>query len=67
MESIIIEILNPKAKRILDDLADLELISIKTHSKSEMIERILNSFEEVKAHENGKKKLRKLTDVLNEL
>ncbi len=67
MESITIEILNPKVKSILNDLADLELISIKTQSKSEMIERILNSFEEVKAHEKDGKKLKNIVDVLNEL
>ena len=35
MESIIVEILNPKAKKLLEDLADLNLISIikKTVSK----------------------------------
>ncbi|TXE12167.1 hypothetical protein [Algoriphagus aquimarinus] len=67
MESITIQILNPKVKSILNDLADLELISIKTQSKSEMIERILNSFEEVKAHEKDGKKLKNIVDVLNEL
>jgi len=29
METISIEILNPKAKRLLQDLADLKLITIK--------------------------------------
>jgi len=36
-----IEILNPKVKSILKDWADLDLISIKSQPKSEMIERIL--------------------------
>ncbi|WP_339868875.1 hypothetical protein [uncultured Algoriphagus sp.] len=67
MESITIEILNPKVKSILNDLADLELISIKTQSKNEMIERILDSFGEVEAHEKDGKKLKKIADVLNEL
>ncbi|RAI92258.1 hypothetical protein LV83_01487 [Algoriphagus yeomjeoni] len=67
MESITIEILNPKVKSILKDLADLELISIKIQSKNEMIERILDSFAEVEAHEKGGKKLKKIADVLNEL
>lgn len=34
MEAIRIEILNPKVKRILKDLADLNLISIKSESDS---------------------------------
>jgi len=34
MEAIRIEILNPKVKRILMDLANLELISIKSESDS---------------------------------
>jgi|AntRauMFilla1563_2_1112583.scaffolds.fasta_scaffold21187_2 hypothetical protein len=66
MESLTIKILNPKVKSILNDLADLELISIDTQSKSEMIKRILDSFEEVKAHERGEKKLKNIADVLNE-
>lgn len=67
MESLTIKILNPKVKSILNDLADLELISIKTQSKSEMVERILNSFDEVKAHEKEGRKLKNIADVLNEL
>jgi hypothetical protein len=66
MESLTIKILNPKVKSILNDLADLELISIDTQPKSEMIKRILDSFEEVKAHERGEKKLKNIADVLNE-
>tara|TARA_R110002020_G_scaffold80422_3_gene200662 strand:+ start:270 stop:473 length:204 start_codon:yes stop_codon:yes gene_type:complete len=67
MESITIEILNPKVKSILKDLADLDLISIKSQPKNEMVERILNSFKEVKSHENEGKKLKNISDVLNEL
>lgn len=33
-----IEILNPKAKKLLQDLADLKLISIKEDSKDEFAE-----------------------------
>lgn len=67
MESITIDILNPKVKGILNDLADLELISIRSQSKSEMIERILDAFEDVNSHEKGVKKLKSIDDVLNEL
>lgn len=35
MESLNIQILNPKAKKLLKDLADLKLISIKKDPKSE--------------------------------
>jgi hypothetical protein len=34
MESIQVEILNPKAKKILDNLADLKLISFTKNSES---------------------------------
>lgn len=34
MEAITIEILNPKVKRILQDLANLDLITIKSKSNS---------------------------------
>ncbi|MDT0641414.1 hypothetical protein RM553_01090 [Zunongwangia sp. F363] len=35
METIRIDILNPKAKNLLKDLADLNLIKIKTEKKSD--------------------------------
>jgi len=66
MESLTIKILNPKVKSILNDLADLELISNDTQPKSEMIKRILDSFEDVNAHERGEKKFKNIADVLNE-
>jgi hypothetical protein len=47
-------------------LADLELISNDTQPKSEMIKRILDSFEDVNAHERGEKKFKNIADVLNE-
>lgn len=41
METINIEILNPKAKRLLQDLADLKLISIKSKSTlTELFEKL---------------------------
>lgn len=38
METLIIEIQNPKARKLIDDLVDLGLISVKT-SQSVWIER----------------------------
>jgi hypothetical protein len=41
METISIEILNPKAKRLLQDLADLKLITIKSKSTlKELLEKL---------------------------
>ena len=40
MESITVEILNPKAKKLLEDLADLNLISISYIKPS--LENLLN-------------------------
>jgi len=34
METLIIEIQNPKARRLIEDLADLGLISFKTNQSS---------------------------------
>ncbi|NOX46642.1 MAG: hypothetical protein GXO89_06660 [Chlorobi bacterium] len=42
METIKIEILNPKAKSILDGLADLKLISIKKEQKQSDFMSLLN-------------------------
>lgn len=38
MESLRIDILNPKAKKLLKDLADLELIKIKSDTSSDFSE-----------------------------
>ena len=50
MESLIIEIINPKAKRLLKNLADLELIRIKKEQVksdfSELLTRFRNQSEE---------------------
>ena len=41
METISIEILNPKAMRLLQDLADLKLITIKSNSTlKELLEKL---------------------------
>ena len=41
MDTMSIEILNPKAKKLLQDLADMKLIAIKDSSKNEFV-NILN-------------------------
>ncbi len=41
MESITIEILNPKAKQIIKDLADLKLITISKPPKNNELKEIL--------------------------
>jgi hypothetical protein len=42
MESITIEILNPKAKQLIKDLADLKLINISKPLKNNELQDILN-------------------------
>lgn len=49
MESIQIDILNPKAKKLLQDLADLNLIKIKTDKKpyfSELLAKLRSKTKE---------------------
>jgi len=38
METVEVEIINPKAKKLLNDLADLELISIRKSTKNDFFE-----------------------------
>ena len=40
MDTLSIEILNPKAKKLLQDLADLKLISIKDDSKNGFVKTL---------------------------
>jgi hypothetical protein len=48
METISIEILNPKAKRLLQDLADLKLITIKSQSTlTDLLEKIRRDSDQV--------------------
>jgi hypothetical protein len=44
METISIEILNPKAKAILKDLADLDLIRIKKEKSENAFSEVLKKF-----------------------
>ena len=44
MESLRIEIINPKAKRLLKNLADLELIRIKKEQVKSDFSELLNRF-----------------------
>ena len=68
MESITVEILNPKAKKLLEDLADLNLISISyikpsldnllnilRSDNSPSFEEITKEFENVRAKRNEEK------------
>ena len=41
METITIDILNPKAKRLIKDLADLDLISIRKPNQKSTLKRLL--------------------------
>jgi len=40
MKTVKVDILNPKAKKLLDDLADLNLISIRKSSKSDFFDAL---------------------------
>ena len=42
METIKVDILNPKARKLLKDLADLNLISIRKSSKSDFSDALHN-------------------------
>lgn len=44
METIKIDILNPKAKSILDNLADLDLIRIKREKVKSELQELLDKF-----------------------
>lgn len=41
MESLRIDIVNPKAKRIIKDLAELNLISIRDHDQARLFQSLL--------------------------
>ena len=41
METLTIDILNPKAKRLIKDLADLDLISIRKPNQKSTLKRLL--------------------------
>ncbi len=72
METIIIDILNPKAKKLLKDLADLDLIKIRKPEENKVtdylkkvrknvedvptLDEITNLVEEVRAENYNKKK-----------
>jgi hypothetical protein len=44
METITIDILNPKAKALLNDLANFELIRIRKHNKNSDLADLLKNF-----------------------
>jgi hypothetical protein len=49
MNTIQIDIINPKAKKLLQDLADLKLIAIRNNSDDSFLS-LLNSFREKTKH-----------------
>ena len=71
MESLNVQILNPKAKALLFNLEEMNLIRIKSKSKRTEIVKLLEDFEdaaqEVRLHKQGKLKLKTAQDLLNEL
>ena len=50
METYTVEILEPKAKKILDDLEDLDLIKIQKNGKSEKKDRKFGSMKGLVVH-----------------
>jgi len=49
METLRIEIVNPKAKKIIEELADLNLISIHKNQPSKAFQKLLNKLRSKKS------------------
>lgn len=47
METLTIDIVNPKARKLLEDLEDLELITIRQNEAVERLERLLGKIRNV--------------------
>ena len=71
MEVLNVQIVNPKAKSLLFNLEEMNLIRIKLKSKrTEMVgilEDLKDAAREVRLHKQGKLKLKTAQDLLNEL
>ena len=71
METLNIQIINPKAKLLLVDLEKMNLIRIKakqmTADTAELWDDLQNAAQEVRFHKQGKLKLKTAKELLNEL
>ena len=63
----VVEILNPKAGKILRELEDLKLISIAHKKHKKLADDLSEAFQNVKEHESGKRKLKTARQFLDEL
>jgi hypothetical protein len=71
MEALNVQIVNPKAKALLLNLEEMNLIRIKLKSKRTerigLLEDLKDAAREVRLHKEGKLKLKTAQDLLNEL
>ena len=71
MEALNVQIVNPKAKSLLFNLEEMNLIRIKLKSKrtemGDISEDLKDAAREVRLHKQGKLKLKTAQDLLNEL
>jgi len=71
MEALNVQILNPRAKSLLFNLEELNLIRIRLKSKRTatvgLLEDLKDAAQEVRLHKQGKLKLKTAQDLLNEL
>jgi hypothetical protein len=57
MDTLSVDILNPKAKKLLQDLADMDLIAIRSCSKSKFAETL----EKLRSKNDGELTLEEIT------
>ena len=72
MEALNVQIVNPKAKSLLLNLEEMNLIKIRLQSKGTELVGLLeddlkDAAREVRLHKQGKLKLKTAQDLLNEL
>ena len=71
METLNIQIVNPKAKMLLLDLEKMNLIKIDENSMTtdavELLEDLKNAAQQVRSHKEGKLELKTAKMLLNEL
>jgi hypothetical protein len=67
MEALNVQIINPKAKSLLMNLEEMNLIRVGKNSVNELLEDLKDAAHEVRLHKQGKLKLKTAQDLLNEL
>jgi hypothetical protein len=71
MEALSVQIINPKAKSLLFNLEEMNLIRIKAKPQSMgtdgILEDLKDAVRDVRLHKQGKLQLKTAQDLLNEL